>query len=371
MNKVMKFIIGGQNFQIESLDPNMDRAFIDLHAAYFSNQAMAWDDFKSKSTDFFSKHYSDRLLTRGFFRNFTIIWKRYLNKGLWDQAENIWELALEPAIEWENNNEKKRVHKGGPYYFWGMTAIQRGDLDRGFSLMHQALAEDVITSGEQFPDTPSLAFAALDYENVEQAFRQWVLLEAQYLDKQITIYNKERDRAFSLDQFRSKYLQAPPSVDAIYLLAYTIARLLRLEKLPKYLLSSPFAGQLLQNHLFDLVQIVDETIAKKNPGKWKMIDHINHLSRKARILISKVKLVEVNRKFQSNFEDTMDELANHTFEFKDRTTPTNLQVDLLVVYGLRNRGAHKVSSAPIVWQEFPKIRNSVFNSLFLSAEVLY
>ncbi len=278
---------------------------------------------------------------------------------------------MESTIEWEENNKGKRIHKGGPYYFWGMTAIQRGDLDRGYVLMHQALEEDVITSGQEFPDTPAFAFVSLNYAKVDQAFRQWVLLESQYLYKQIDHYCKEHNRTFHLNQFQTKYLQAPPSIDAIYLLAYTIARLLRLDELPNYLLSSPFAGQLLQNLLFDLVRVVEETIADKNQPNWRMIDHINYISRRSGISITKAKLKEVNSRFQVDFKATMDELVEHSFRFKDNTFPTNLQSDLIIVYGLRNRGAHNVSSASVVWKRIHELRNAVFNSLFLAAEVLY
>lgn len=290
---------------------------------------------------------------------------------MWDQAENIWELALEPAIEWEEKNKGKRIHKGGPYYFWGMTAIQRGDIDRGYALMHQALEEDVLTHNKKNPDTPSLAFASLNYLKVDQAFRQWVLLEAQYLGGQINSFCSNHGRTFTLDDFQRKYLQVPPNSDVIYLLAYTIARLIRLTSLPSYLLSSPFAGQLLQNLLFDLVQVVDVTIAEKNRPKWKMIDHINFLSRKASQVISITKLKEANSQLQSDFEKTIGEIINGLFQFKDGTNLTPLQADLLIVYGLRNRGAHNLSSSSIIWQKFDTIQAAVFSTLFLAVEILY
>jgi len=293
-----------------------------------------WDKFKNQAMVFFIDNYDRLEATEKFFQNFTIIWRRYVDEGLWDLAENVWMLALEPALEWEATNPGRRIHKGGPYYFWGMTAIRRGDIDRGYALMHQALEEDVITSGKKNPDTPSLAFASLNYTKVDQAFREWVLLEAQLLLQQINDYCNSHSRNFSLDDFQKKFLQIPPSADSIYLLAYTIARLIRLGSLPKYLLASPFAGQLLQNILFDLVQVVDVSIADKNKPKWKMIDHMNFLSRKAHQGISMSKLKEANSKFQANFEKTIADIFDGTFKFKDGNTVNPLQADLLVVYGL-------------------------------------
>lgn len=237
--------------------------------------------------------------------------------------------------------------------------------------MHQALAEDVITQGNQYPDTPAYAFAALNYEKVDQAFRPWLLHEAQYLDRILAEYRKNRERKFTLTDFKNKYLQAPPSIDVIYLLAYIVARLIRLETLPPYLLSSPFTGQLLQNLLFDLVQVVDVTIAEKNKSKWKMIDHVNFLSKKSGEVISMANLEDVNRRFRTGYEKTLNEILDGAFKFKDGTPPSPIQSDLLVLYGLRNQAAHGVSSAAITWQRFDEIRNAVFNTLFLAAEILF
>jgi hypothetical protein len=370
-DKQMRFIIAGRTYSIGSLDTALDQAFVDLHAAYFSNQPLHWEKFKEKALAFFDQNYGNFKATEIFFQNFTIIWKQFLNNGLWDQAENIWELALEAAIEWEEKNKGKRIHKGGPYYFWGMTAIQRGDIDRGYALMHQALEEDVLTHNKKNPDTPSLAFASLNYLKVDQAFRQWVLLEAQYLGEQIKNYCTNYGRTFTLEDFQRNYLQVPPSGDVIYLLAYAIARLIRLISLPEYLLSSPFAGQLLQNLLFDLVQVVDVTIAEKNKPKWKMMDHINFLSRKASQGISISKLKEANSQLQLDFEKTVGEIINGSFKFKDGTILSPLQADLLISYGLRNRGAHDLSSSSIIWKKFNRIQAAVFSTLFLAVELLY
>ncbi len=367
----LKFIIAGKSYRINSLEPKMDQAMVELHAAFLGNQTLRWDKFKEQALAFFENNYDNHELTEKYFQNFTIIWEHYRSNGLWDLAENIWNLALEPAIEWEANNQGKRIHKGGPYYFWGMTAIQRGDLDRGYALMHQALEEDVRTTGRAYPDTPAYAFAALNYEKLDQAFHQWVLFEAQFLSQRINEYCVNRGHGLTLEDFKNKFLQAPPSIDAIYLLAYTIARLIRLDSLPSYLLSSPFAGQLLQNLLFDLVQVVDVTIAKKNQPHWRMVDHINHLSRKAGVLISKTNLQDVNSNLQADFEKTITEILDGSFKFRDGTSSTQIQSDLLILYGIRNRGAHGISSVPITWKRFKDLRNAVFNSLFLATEILY
>ena len=44
----MKFIMGGRQIELNSLDPKLDDAFIRLHAAYFGNQPFNWADFSSE-----------------------------------------------------------------------------------------------------------------------------------------------------------------------------------------------------------------------------------------------------------------------------------------------------------------------------------
>jgi hypothetical protein len=367
----MLLIIEGRRYYIASIEPAIDQAFIDLHASYLSNQPLHWESFKAKAIKFFDNNYSNQGAIDLYFNNFTIIWNHYLSKGLLEEAEQIWKLALEPALAWESNNPGKRIHKGTPYYFWGIVAIKRGDLDRGYILMHEALQEDVLTHGTSSPDTPAFAFAALNYLKVDQAFRHWVLQEAKYLDKRIDEYRTSRGFTLTLKQFQSDYLETPPSIESIYLLAYNVARLLKLDNMPPYILSSPFAGQLLQNLLFDMVQVVNTTIKHKNQTKWKMIDHINFLSINAGIQLTKKKLKEANKAFQSDFSRTAQDLLDSTFTFNDGSTPNLLQSDLIITYGLRNRGAHNISSSPLLWQRYGEIRRSVFNTFFLSVEILY
>jgi hypothetical protein len=62
-----------------------------------------------------------------------------------------------------------------------MTVLLRGDLDHGYLLIHQAVLEDIETSGQPRPNTPGYALVSLDYNRVEQAFRQWVMAQAEFL----------------------------------------------------------------------------------------------------------------------------------------------------------------------------------------------
>jgi hypothetical protein len=70
-----------------------------------------------------------------------------------------------------------------------MTVLLRGDLDHGYLLIHQAVLEDIETSGQPRPNAPGYALVSLNYNRVEQAFRQWVMAQAEFLNVLLDNYN--------------------------------------------------------------------------------------------------------------------------------------------------------------------------------------
>ena len=367
----MKFVMGGRVFILEELDTAMNAAFLDLHRAYFSEYPLDWRNFEAAALEFFDGAGASSSAQDAFFNNFTVIWRSLLNSGRLDEAESLWQMAVQLALTWERQHPGRFIHKGTPFYFWGMTAILRGDLDRGYALMHQAVEEDVRTSGSRYPDTPAFALVTLNYAKADQAFRGWVLLQAEFLAKLIKEYSVSYDGQLTLDEFRRRFLQNPPDRDTVFLFAYVLARLLRLKEVPDYALSNAFAAQLEMNLLFGIVLVIDSAIRAKNPAKEKLIDHIAYLSRKAKLGLSKKQLRELNRRFRSDFDSTLSELLDGRFRFADGSVPPVRATDLAITYGLRNRAAHDMSSVPTIWQEFRKICQGLFNVLFLCVEVLY
>ena len=77
-----------------------------------------------------------------FFNKQTGHWLQFIYNFRYDAAEELWDSLLQFAYKWESINVGKRIHKGTPYYFWGVTCILNNDIDKGFLLMHQGLEED-------------------------------------------------------------------------------------------------------------------------------------------------------------------------------------------------------------------------------------
>jgi hypothetical protein len=368
----MEFIISGQTIQIESLDSCIDDQFIMLHAAYFGSEVLKWDTFVTSANEFFDKFPDPKSgFHDKFFNNFTVIWRSYLQARNYDAAEHIWSKALSTAFLWESSNSGKRIHKGTPYYFWGMTALERGDLDKGYALMHQAVTEDTLTHGGLYPASPAFAFASLNYAEPAQAFREWLYKQMVYIDSFQNNYSSQYARPFKLDDFKNKFLLNPPTVDLGFLFAYTVARLMHLAGVPDHALTSSFAAQLEANLLFDLTLVIDGTIKTKNVGEWKFSKHASFLLNALGEPLTDNELGEVNQAFQADFDKTLATILDGTFTLSQPKSLSPAQRDVSLAYGLRNRGAHDVTAAPTVWTKFSEIQQSLFNVLYLSVDFLY
>jgi len=365
----MQLVIGGRSLTLNQLGNPLDNAFIALHAAYFGNQALDWQTFSGAALQFFDTNPAPAAHDQ-YFNNFTIIWSEFLGARRYTEAEYIWEMALEPALQWEQAHAGHRLHKGTPYYFWGMTALLRGDLDTGYLLMHQGVEEDRLTHGQNAPDTPGYALVSLNGDKPDQAFRPWVLAQAAFLDERIAGYNHTHGRGLTIQSFKQRFLNTPPSTDAVFLLSYTIARLRNLARLPVHATASQFAGQLEMNLLFDLTLVVDAAIKAKHPNS-RFIEHAETLLRIAAQPLTNAELREINGAFNNDFDATMQGMLGSTYRLSSGNVLNGFQCDVAIAYGVRNYGAHDVASPPAMGDRFPDIQQAIFRVLCATVERLY
>jgi hypothetical protein len=349
----------------------MDQAFDRLHAAYFGNIPLPWQEFIAAALQYFDDNPSNAPAHDAYFNNFTVIWRSVMDSGRFDQAEHVWEQSLQPALQWEQTHQGQQIHKGTPYYFWAMTALLRGDTDRGYLLIHRSVAEDIRTSGQQTPDTPGYALVSLNYSKVDQAFRQWVIEQATFLNGLITNYPVTYERALTIEDVKHRFMDAPPSVETVFLLTYTIARLRMIARLPDHAVKNPFAGQLQINLLFDVTLVIDIAIKAKNQGHWKFIDHVEHLLTIAGHQLTSAQLGNINTQFENNFDRAVHAAIDGTLTVQPNTQLDRLQCDVALAYGLRNHGAHNIETAPTIWNQFHTVQQIVFRVLCAAIDYLY
>jgi hypothetical protein len=366
------FILNGNVFPLPSLSPEMNQAIMKLHEAFLGNSAYDWSDLEKAAVQFFSIPEIDHKVHDKYFSCFTVLWRRWLQQGQFDQAERIWEMALLPVNKWEEGNVDRFIHKGTAYYFWGMTALLRGNIDKGYALMHQAVEEDKRTTGLAFPKSPATALVTLDTTEENQAFRDWVVTQGRYLNTFLASYRDTYQKQLKLEDLQVRYLTQPPSIDAGFLLAYVLGRLIKLDNVPNFALQNDFISQLQLNLLFDLTLVIDAAIKTKNQTGQTFIHHATYISTQANLGITQQQLsAEINGAFKGSYDIVLNALLDNSFVLNNGAPVVGLARDLSVTYGIRNRGAHNISNSYTVRSKFHEILQSVFNTFFIVVDTLY
>jgi len=366
----LEFMVAGAVVQVNHLSDEMDYQFKGLHAAMLAGGTLDLAGFSAAVSKYLDTPGVDWRDHDRYFENFTVLWQRLLAAGDPLRAEKVWSIALQPVLAWEAANPGRRVHKGVPFYFAGSVALAAGDLDKGYALVHQALAEDTATHGAANVDTPALALAALDWEKTDQAFRQWVLRQRPFLSALVGEYNSSRARSLTLEKVQAGFLRKSGNADESFLLAYVLARLIALTEIPISATRNSFIAQLQLNLLFDLTLVIDAAAKPLSISEWKFVDRMECLSRRAGLSLARGELRAINEAFKADFEGTLRALLEGTLSLQGRASPTGLESDVALAYGIRNRGAHHVASVELVAERFQEISQAVFNVLFLSIELL-
>jgi hypothetical protein len=374
MSDKFRFIIGGQTIEIEDLGQTLNSQFMALHVAHLAKVAFDFNEFKKDSSGFFDGNPDDFAAHDKFFNNFSVVWRQYLAQRRYSEASSIWQLALEIAYEWENQNPNKRIHKGTPYYFLGATHLLNDEMGRGFLLMHQALEEDKKTHNVSAPSTPAHAFVTLDHEKQDQFFRAKLVEIAKFANELLAKYSAERGGALSLEEFRFKFLEDTGLPETVFYFIFTVFRLEKLLRgTDSRLMESVFASLLETNTIFDLCVIIDEAIKSKNTtaDNQSFYDQARFLSAQAKLSLDGNKLGKINQDFQADFPKTLGELLSSNYAYEDGTTPLPIEADLAIAYGFRNFGAHKIEDQPVVYQNFADIVQRILNTLFFAVEELF
>ena len=354
----------------------LDKLFEMLNRLYFSrDQAFVFELFKSEinkvANTYFQpgQSYTDHDL---FFQRFTVVWLDLLNRRRYPEAEYIWKFALGPAFQWENNNEPNKIHKGTPYYFWGVTAILNDKLEDGFLQMHQALEEDRKNIQPQAPQTPAYFFVTLDDSKIGQFFRPKVVEIGQYLFERMEEYRKTRNGTLDRSGFKAKFLECTDLSEEVFLLVYLLFKLKKLVETDIEQKRNVFSSLLHAKALFDICLVVEKVIEHKNPrsatkgAKLYFSDEIGFLSQKTSLMLVS-HIGKLNNDFDGDFAGTLSDILDSKYA----PTLSSIEEDLAIAYGIRNFGAHKLENQPVLCQRMVELSQRLLNALFFSIEKLY
>lgn len=369
------FQIGRNRFFLNNLNPSLNEQFKNLHKAYLSGGTFEWNKLENSSHDFFDDTYDDYKKVDSYFNNFTPVWKSLLSQGLFGKAEEVWKDSLRIAIEWEENNDA-RIHKGTPYYFWGMTSILSGQIDKGFFLMHQALEEDIKTHGDQAPPTPARYFVLLNPEKQRQAFRRRVVEISDFLKSFLEKYRSQRNQSLNFTDFRSSFLEEVELKETAFSFVYDLFKFeWILKRTGRIKMSHAFGSIYQASLLFSLCRDIENLLSYKYQGSANRPTFYNYvceeLSPQGGMRLNKDNVGKINHDQQSNFESTVKKLLTGAYQFDDGTSPVPMEADVGIAYCFRNFGAHSIGDYPVIHENFEEIAERILNVLFLTLETLY
>lgn len=342
-----------------------------------------FDDIEKKFVNPRDKHEHQRMLCRSFTR----IWLAYIDKNHWEYAKHIWRnIVIPQMIEWESENSPKRIHKGTAYYWWGITEIMSGDVDKGYLLMHQSFTEDKISAVEvnryeencktNVPDTPAHKFVNFEFDQAAQAriVKDWLSELAQYVEARIEDYTKIYNSNYDIGKFKTNFLSNKSLVELVYFFSHTAAKFKNFYETENYLLDNIFAAQFMVNIIFDMATVVESTIKNKNQNTKSLADSIHFLLKKLGQTFNGDPIAFIKKQLQNGitFDKIVVDILDNKFIYPKRKTGLSpIQKDSLIMYVIRNHVGHNVDAGKLLLKRHREIQTSIFNMFFVVIENLY
>ncbi len=364
----------------KSMGIEMDKAFISLYAGFLSHPFHELDDlleklfpdFEKATITYFTKNPITDPVQDDFINNFTPIWNGFRSHKQLGKAQLFWQFILGFIVRLESHFHT-RIHKGSIYYFWGGTAITNGELEKGYSLIHSALIEDIETYKNPNPDTPAFRFVFLDYKDSQQQFIDLLSAQGKLLESYLAHYCSLSKSKFDSSSFQKRFLACHPKPEAILLLAYTIARIEQRLRFPQLSTDNIFSGLLDMNLLFDLVLVIDNSIQAKYTTDWRYFNLARFLSDTAKLDLTQIRLEAIKTVLDdpSKFEQLVIDLLNSTFPMPDGGKLSILASAIAVSFCIRNYAAHNIASESLLPAHSQELIETLFDVLFLTAESLY
>ena len=177
---------------------------------------------------------------------------------------------------------------------------------------------------------------------------------------------------------KRRFIDNSPTIEILFLLTYTLARLRKISAEADYTRRHVFAGMVELNLLFDITVIIEEAIKHKNPTRQQgngrpltFIHQVEYVLRQEGRALAPDELGEINGQFNATFDVALQAALNGTMTLQNGTILSRYQADLALAYGIRNHGAHNTGTAPTIWQRFPDVQNTLFRVLCATIDHLY
>jgi hypothetical protein len=285
----------------------------------------------------------------------------------------LWEWALAIVHEWEDAAPGRRVHKGTGYYFAGMRDIALGNIDRGFLYMHQAAVEDRLSTGDPMPPRPAIWFITLDPRDPNQAYHDKVREYETYLDAQLAAYRESGRGSLTIASLRERLGRHDELLDVMTTIAHTVARASSLgNPRTKRIRSSDFAALILSEVALELCLALEELMLRASGSPGGTFHPLaTWCAPRAGMALTGPELGQLNGRFRNAFKQTVAEVLDGRQVATFSRPLSDLESDLVVAYGVRNRSAHGLERPTALSAEFDRLLPRLYFAAFTAFEALY
>jgi len=248
-----------------------------------------------------------------------------------------------------------------------MTAILNGDLEKGFSLMHQAAMEDKRYNRK---DTPAYYFILLNPTKKEQLFYPKVAHLSSFLEELLQTYQSRHGTSLNLLTIRKKLLIKIDYINESFLFIYCIYKYnWYIEQIRPYYRKNSFASYAETSLLFELCKLCDVILTRSYPNQNSLPKKFGQLCLDTGILIKEDDFKTVNSDRISDFNNTIFRLLNEVYSFDNEPNPiTKIEYDLALAYALRNFGGHYIQDMNSIYENFEEIFQKILNAFFYIIE---
>jgi hypothetical protein len=366
--------VPGHEISIHQLGLPIDVAYDTLyHQALVGSRSIEWSEFNLAVVDLVRTTPTATMMDH-FFENATPLWKIFLKAGRHETANDYWSRMLSSVVEAEDA-VGTQVHKGSGYYFWACNALERGDVDRGLLLMHEAVVEDSRTQGvapPAWPNTSATKVVSLDVERMgTHPASWWVAAQVAALNAAL----KAGGATIRAEEFRTRFLLNIDPASA-FLFVHAHASLLELLRMPREHRDNDFVGRLALGHLFHLAIVIERAIKSRSGNTGLFKNQIEELSQrlggklKNPVTPNKTYANDINTQQTADPDATLRRLLNGTATYEGSTV---VAVDrpLCVSYVLRNVGGHSSAAPRIVSEKLDALCAEMLHALALCVGIFY
>lgn len=330
-----------------------------------------------------NKKTSANHITGHFFNWFKQIWNPDFSKYKLIIEIDLWNNLLSKVLNWEKNNNFK-IYKGTPYYFNAGNYLLAGNYDLAFNYTYKAMEEDNYHGTRQDPnfdfrELPAFLFASLNIDIPDNYLYPIVEHLVKVIKNYIMKYNTYFNESFTFNIFKNKFTTQINSYKVPILYFVYLLNVLneKSQLIQQYedLYNNEFANIRDLDLIFSFCLFLDKLLSIKTSkssirGNTKELIKYLYKSLTNPEFETLCSTLNVDRNNPMSAIDKVNFILNYNNLLfpNDQTYTTKVNKQLLnsmLIYFLRNEGAHNIIFESLDTITFEKILNSLFFQLFI------